>query len=115
MSKKAEKIDEVEDTANTKPGPNIELDIEGEPVLLRPYTYGWELCWTRKVKDRDNEGQYIMAWQGEKFFSNIASAMQALFEYKLRATEATTLYQLCKNVADIKEELVSIFKVKGIK
>lgn len=104
-----------EDIGNQKEGPQLIFDIGDDQALLRPYVYGWEICWQRKVKDKEIEGEHKTIWQGEKFFGTLVSAVNALFEYKLRACDATTLKELQKQIKTIGDELTRVYNttIKG--
>ena len=106
-----------EEVGNQKEGPQIIFHIGDEQVLLRPYVYGWELCWQRTVKDKENEGQRKTIWQGEKYFSTISHAMTAMFEYRLRASDASNLTELKARIEEIRKELVNVYDttIKGAK
>lgn len=111
-SNRVTEIDEdspIEEVGNLKGGPQLCFDIDGDQVLLRPYVYGWELCWRRRVKDRDNEGEYKIIWCGEKYYSTLPVAMSALFEYKLRACDAGDLISLKARIEEIRTELTSVY------
>lgn len=101
VSKKVEEVGNQE-VGNHKDGPKILFDVGGEEVLLRPYTFGWEICYKRKMKDE-------LIWTGEKYFGNLASAMNAMFEYKLRASDANNLAELRDRVLEIREELTEVW------
>lgn len=95
-----------EEIGNLKRGPQLYFTIGDDQVLLRPYVYGWELCWKRKVKDKENEGEYRIIWCGEKYYSTLPVAMSALFEYKLRTCDAEDLVSIKARIEEIRAELV---------
>ena len=98
-----------EKIGNQKSGPQLYFVVGDDQVLLRPYVYGWELCWQRRVKDKDNEGEYKIIWCGEKYYSTLPTAMSALFEYKLRACDAGDLASLKAKIEEIRVEILSVY------
>lgn len=98
-----------EEIGNLKGGPQLYFFVGDDQVLLRPYVYGWELCWKRRVKDRENEGGYRIIWCGEKYYGTLPTAMSALFEYKLRACDVGDLTSLKTKVEEIRAELVGMY------
>ena len=106
-------MSDEQETGNIKSGPHIEFMIGDDLVLLRPYVYGWELCYRRKVKD-------TIIWQGEKFFATLEQSIKSIFEYQLRVCDAKNFEELRGQITKIREELVSVYntnikEVKGTK
>jgi len=101
-----------EEIGNQKGGPQIIFSVGDEQVLLRPYIYGWELCWQRSVKDKNNPDSRITIWQGEKYYSTVVMAINALFELQVRASDATSLTELKAQINGIEKKLTQIYNTK---
>lgn len=89
--------------------PEIILNDGKEPILLRNYDFGWEACWKRNRLDPETKEVAEQYWAAYKWFANLPAALNAVAEYKLRASDATTLAELQDSLVTIRKELYEVY------
>jgi len=86
----------------------IELTDGVEPVLLRSYECGWEICWKRKRKNAET-GEVELYWNPMKYYPVLSQALNSVAEFKIRASDANSLQELIKVVNTVREEITKTY------
>jgi hypothetical protein len=89
----------------------IQLDDGKDPVLLRNYEFGWEMCWQRNKLDPDTKQVAETYWSPGKWYANLPQALNALAEMKLRNCDAKSLNELAFKIEGLRKELMSTYAV----
>lgn len=90
----------------------IELNDGKDPILLRDYECGWELCWQRnRYPDPKNKDVIEHYWAPFKWYPALSNALNAVAELKLRNSDATTLGELIVMVNKLKKEFMEVYNV----
>lgn len=90
--------------------PQIELSDGKEPILLRDYEFGWEICWQRnRYPDPTDKTIVEKYWAAAKWYPTLDTAIKSISEFKLRNSDATTLKELLDVVKSTREELTGVY------
>lgn len=93
----------------------IELNDGNEPILLRSYEFGWETCWSRKRFTNPDKTEFEMYWAPGKWYPILPQALNAIAEFKLRNSDATTLTGLVQALGVVRKELTEIYSTTIVK
>jgi len=91
----------------------IQFQIGKEKVLLRSSESCFELCRLRQRTDKES-GEVLNEWIAEKYFASLEQGLSKLLDLKVKASEATTLQQLRKDLDKARAEIMNAWST-GIK
>lgn len=89
----------------------ITLNDGKRPVMIRYNEGVWELCYMKTIGNKDTGEQYEI-FCAEKWFSSLAGAMNKLAEIKIGNSNAKSIKELLKVIADVKSEITNTYKVE---
>lgn len=90
---------------------NILVTVGNKDRLLRGAENCIELCEQIKRRNKDT-GKIEKTWEAKKYYRTFEGAFNALFDMKLRASDARTLSELKQNQISIRNELIDYYNTK---
>ena len=84
---------------------HILINVGKEEMLLRGEPKNFELCHLVNRHDVVT-GKIKQEWVAEKWFSTLEGVFHTLLNMKLRASDATSLQELKRDIESIREELM---------